>query len=53
MSNEKTSLDKKTQPSCLGAVSRSYLVLYENNPDRISGCIEKFDGEIMSAVQQA
>ena len=30
-------------------VSRSYLVLYENNPDRISGSIEKFDGEIMSA----
>lgn len=31
-------------------VSRSYLVLYENNPDRISGSIEKFDGEVMSAV---
>ena len=31
-------------------ISRSYLVLYENNPDRISGGIEKFDGEVMSAV---
>jgi len=31
-------------------VSRSYLVLYESNPDRISGSIEKFDGEIMSSV---
>ena len=30
-------------------VSRRYLVLYENNPDRISGSIEKFDGEVMSA----
>ena len=29
-------------------VSRSYLVLYESNPDRVSGAIEKFDGEIMS-----
>jgi len=29
-------------------VSRSYIVLYENNPERISGAIEKFDGEIMS-----
>ena len=32
-----------------GAVSRSYLVLYESNPERISGSIEKFDGEIMSS----
>ena len=30
-------------------VSRSYLVLYESNPDRISGGIQKFDGEIMSS----
>ena len=50
MSTEKTSIENENQSSCLGAVSRSYLVLYENNPDRISGSIEKFDGEIMSAV---
>jgi len=31
-------------------VSRSYLVLYESNPDRTSGSIEKFDGEIMSST---
>lgn len=30
-------------------VSRSYLVLYENNPDRISGGIEKFDAEVISS----
>lgn len=29
-------------------VSGSYIVLYENNPERVSGSIEKFDGEIMS-----
>ena len=50
MNTKKTSLENESQPSCLGAISRSYLVLYENNPDRISGSIEKFDGEIMSAV---
>ena len=50
MNEDKTSLEKENQPSCLGAVSRSYLVLYESNPDRISGSIEKFDGEIMSSV---
>ena len=49
MSTEKTSIENENQSSCLGAVSRSYLVLYESNPDRISGSIEKFDGEIMSA----
>jgi len=42
--------EELNQPSCLGAVSHSYLVLYESNPDRISGSIEKFDGEIMSSV---
>jgi hypothetical protein len=50
MNEDKTLLEKENQPSCLGAVSRSYLVLYESNPDRISGSIEKFDGEIMSSV---
>ena len=49
MSTEKTSIENENQSSCLDAVSRSYLVLYESNPDRISGSIEKFDGEIMSA----
>ena len=49
MNEDKTLLEKENQPSCLGAVSRSYLVLYESNPDRISGGIEKFDGEIMSS----
>jgi len=49
MSTEKTSIENENQSSCLGAVSRSYFVLYESNPDRISGSIEKFDGEIMSA----
>ena len=49
MRTEKTSIENENQSSCLGAVSRSYLVLYESNPDRISGSIEKFDGEIMSA----
>ena len=49
MSKDKTSLENENQPSCLGAVSGSYLVLYEANPDRISGSIEKFNGEIMSS----
>lgn len=49
MSTEKTSIENENQSSCLGAVRRSYLVLYERNPDRIRGSIEKFDGEIMSA----
>ncbi len=50
MSTDNNSLENENQPSCLGAVSRSYLVLYESNPDRISGSIEKFDGETMSSV---
>ena len=49
MSTEKTSIENENQSSCLDAVNRSYLVLYKSNPDRISGSIEKFDGEIMSA----
>ena len=49
--NMKTKISNEEQNGNLqqGAVSRSYLVLYENNPDRISGGIEKFDGEIMSS----
>ena len=51
MNEEKTSLEKENQQFCLGAVSRSYLVLYESNPDRISGSIEKFDGEVMTSKE--
>ena len=29
-------------------VSRSFIILYESNPERISGSIEKFQGEVMS-----
>ena len=46
----KTTIKHETANSDLGDVSRSYLVLYESNPDGISGSIEKFDGEIMSSV---
>ena len=41
MQKEKT-INKKTDNSI-------YLVLYETNPNRISGSAEKFEGEVMSS----
>jgi hypothetical protein len=49
MSKETSINEKINQPSSSDDVSKSYLVLYESNPDRISGSIQKFDAEIMSS----